>query len=302
MSRRNTTHHQSVWRHTIFSLMVVPPAFISSFCLPLPFLFESWFLIVVWFIRFLEATTPDIQSYKLSNRLSNRKQRGVWRPLAPFAHQKRGGPFFGTEEEKAAESVRFNVASEGLLLYLTMSELPIQFKEIVQVSLRCPELVFMFLSRYHPSANKIINSLAHCVGCKPRSHRLRHTDHGIWEIYLCARRHHQRQNRYNCRLAKPFQRVKAPNCCRCSSHESLPKYFGTQRWVEGTFLCSLCSFPWPACSDAQQLQIYDLTKKAKLNDCTTAEPIEFWKWISDSKLALVSATSVYHWSMNGELC
>ena len=143
---------------------------------------------------------------------------GLWLLLR---HQKTWWAFFGTEEEKAAESVRFNVASEGLLLYLTMSELPIQFKEIVQVSLRRPELVFI--------ANKIINSLAHCVGCKPRSHWLRHTDHGIREIYLCARRHHQRQNRYNCRLAKPFQRVKAPNCCRCSSHESLPKYFGTQR-------------------------------------------------------------------------
>jgi clathrin heavy chain len=30
-----------------------------------------------------------------------------------------------------------------------------------------------------------------------------------------------------------------------------------------------------------------------------SEPVEFWKWISDSKLALVTASSVYHWSMNG---
>ncbi len=31
------------------------------------------------------------------------------------------------------------------------------------------------------------------------------------------------------------------------------------------------------------------------------EPVEYWKWISDSKLALVTATSVYHWSIEGKL-
>ena len=29
-----------------------------------------------------------------------------------------------------------------------------------------------------------------------------------------------------------------------------------------------------------------------------AQPVVFWKWITPSKLGLVTATTVYHWDMN----
>ena len=29
------------------------------------------------------------------------------------------------------------------------------------------------------------------------------------------------------------------------------------------------------------------------------EQVQFWKWISNNKLGLVTATAVYHWSMEG---
>jgi clathrin heavy chain len=53
-----------------------------------------------------------------------------------------------------------------------------------------------------------------------------------------------------------------------------------------------------ALKDTQNLQIFNIGERAKVNDCVMSEPVEFWKWISDSKLALVTASSVYHWSMN----
>ena len=30
------------------------------------------------------------------------------------------------------------------------------------------------------------------------------------------------------------------------------------------------------------------------------EPVIFWKWISSNTIAMVTETSVYHWSLEGE--
>lgn len=38
--------------------------------------------------------------------------------------------------------------------------------------------------------------------------------------------------------------------------------------------------------------------KAKLKQCEVNEPVRYWKWISESKLAIVSKTSVYHTDIN----
>ncbi len=46
------------------------------------------------------------------------------------------------------------------------------------------------------------------------------------------------------------------------------------------------------------LQIFNLDMKAKMKSFAMTEPVVFWKWISASKLGLVTATSVYHWDMN----
>jgi clathrin heavy chain len=45
------------------------------------------------------------------------------------------------------------------------------------------------------------------------------------------------------------------------------------------------------------LQILNLDAKAKVKSHTMPEPLVFWKWISVSNLGLVTATSVYHWSL-----
>ncbi|KAG0326315.1 hypothetical protein BGZ99_009753 [Dissophora globulifera] len=50
----------------------------------------------------------------------------------------------------------------------------------------------------------------------------------------------------------------------------------------------------------RQLQIFNLEMKSKVKSHLMHEDVEFWKWISLKSLALVTGTSVYHWSMEGD--
>ena len=47
------------------------------------------------------------------------------------------------------------------------------------------------------------------------------------------------------------------------------------------------------------LQIFNLDAKAKVSSHNMPEPIVFWKWTSITILALVTATSVFHWDISG---
>ncbi|KAJ8946142.1 hypothetical protein NQ314_008964 [Rhamnusium bicolor] len=48
------------------------------------------------------------------------------------------------------------------------------------------------------------------------------------------------------------------------------------------------------------LQIFNIEMKSKMKAHTMTEDVIFWKWISPNTLALVTETSVYHWSMEGD--
>lgn len=48
------------------------------------------------------------------------------------------------------------------------------------------------------------------------------------------------------------------------------------------------------------LQIFNIEMKSKMKAHTMTEDVIFWKWISLNTLALVTETSVFHWSMEGE--
>ncbi|XP_016996056.1 clathrin heavy chain [Drosophila takahashii] len=48
------------------------------------------------------------------------------------------------------------------------------------------------------------------------------------------------------------------------------------------------------------LQIFNIEMKSKMKAHTMTEDVVFWKWISLNTLALVTETSVYHWSMEGD--
>jgi len=51
---------------------------------------------------------------------------------------------------------------------------------------------------------------------------------------------------------------------------------------------------------AKTLQIFNIEMKSKMKAHTMTEEVVFWKWISLNSLALVTETSVYHWSMEGD--
>lgn len=53
-------------------------------------------------------------------------------------------------------------------------------------------------------------------------------------------------------------------------------------------------------SAQKALQIFNIEMKSKMKAHTMAEDVVFWKWISLNTLALVTETSVYHWSMEGD--
>lgn len=50
-------------------------------------------------------------------------------------------------------------------------------------------------------------------------------------------------------------------------------------------------------AQSRTLQIFDLGQKAKIKSATMNEDVQYWKWISDTSLGLVTDTSVYHWDV-----
>ncbi|XP_060534182.1 clathrin heavy chain [Cylas formicarius] len=48
------------------------------------------------------------------------------------------------------------------------------------------------------------------------------------------------------------------------------------------------------------LQIFNIEMKSKMKAHTMHDDVIFWKWISPNTLALVTESSVYHWSMEGD--
>jgi clathrin heavy chain len=50
----------------------------------------------------------------------------------------------------------------------------------------------------------------------------------------------------------------------------------------------------------QQLQIFNLDLRAKMKSHAMPVPIQYWRWTSPNSIALVTAESVYHWSIEGD--
>lgn len=51
-------------------------------------------------------------------------------------------------------------------------------------------------------------------------------------------------------------------------------------------------------AQSRTLQLFNLSTKLRLSTYTHSEDIVFWRWISQSTLALVSSKSVFHWDVN----
>lgn len=51
-------------------------------------------------------------------------------------------------------------------------------------------------------------------------------------------------------------------------------------------------------AEGDNLQIFNLELKSKIKSYQIPQPVVFWKWISATKLGLVTASAVFHWDMN----
>jgi hypothetical protein len=49
------------------------------------------------------------------------------------------------------------------------------------------------------------------------------------------------------------------------------------------------------------LQLYSLDDFASIKSITLPEPIFYWRWVTDEELGIVTTSTVYHWTIHGEL-
>ena len=54
------------------------------------------------------------------------------------------------------------------------------------------------------------------------------------------------------------------------------------------------------CVAGKTLQIFNIEMKSKMKAHTMTDDVIFWKWINLKTVALVTETSVYHWSVEGK--
>lgn len=64
-----------------------------------------------------------------------------------------------------------------------------------------------------------------------------------------------------------------------------------------SYLCVSSQF-----TAGKNLQIFNIEMKSKMKAHQMIDDVIFWKWINLNTIALVTETTVYHWSMEGELC
>lgn len=50
-------------------------------------------------------------------------------------------------------------------------------------------------------------------------------------------------------------------------------------------------------AQSRTIQIFDLGAKQKLKSTVMAEDVVYWKWFSETSLAMVTDRSVYHWDV-----
>ena len=85
-------------------------------------------------------------------------------------------------------------------------------------------------------------------------------------------------------VANPLSPVKRPITADSALMNPMSKVIALKATVAGTA--------------GDSLQIFNLDAKAKIKSFQITQSVVFWKWISATKLGLVTATSVYHWDMN----
>lgn len=55
--------------------------------------------------------------------------------------------------------------------------------------------------------------------------------------------------------------------------------------------------PAGGAATGNSLQVFDLDSKTKLKAFAMSDQVVYWRWISPSKLGLVTTSAVYHWDL-----
>jgi clathrin heavy chain len=104
------------------------------------------------------------------------------------------------------------------------------------------------------------------------------------EKFICVRETGASNNVVIVDMANPLTPLKRPITADSALMNPSTKVIALKATVAG--------------STGDSLQIFNLEMKSKMKSFQIAQPVTFWKWISNTKLGLVTATTVYHWDMN----
>lgn len=67
------------------------------------------------------------------------------------------------------------------------------------------------------------------------------------------------------------------------------------------FLCVVCLWMLlRAAKSTMQIFNLEISKKIKSHKMPDDEPIQFWTWINNTTVGVVTIKSAYHWSVEGE--
>ncbi len=102
--------------------------------------------------------------------------------------------------------------------------------------------------------------------------------------FICVRETGPQNSVVIIEVANPLSPLKRPITADSALMNPFSKVIALKATVSGTA--------------GDSLQIFNLEMKTKIKSYQIAESVVFWKWISASKLGLVTATTVYHWDMN----
>ncbi|CAJ0571334.1 unnamed protein product, partial [Mesorhabditis spiculigera] len=74
----------------------------------------------------------------------------------------------------------------------------------------------------------------------------------------------------------------------------------TRRPIQADSVIMNPNRPIMALKAGTTLQLFNIESKARVKNHTMPEEVSYWKWVNEETIALVTATSVYHWSLEGE--
>eukprot|EP00271_Cylindrocystis_brebissonii_P014176 TRINITY_DN35436_c0_g1_i1.p1 TRINITY_DN35436_c0_g1~~TRINITY_DN35436_c0_g1_i1.p1 ORF type:complete len:1694 (-),score=426.59 TRINITY_DN35436_c0_g1_i1:500-5581(-) len=106
------------------------------------------------------------------------------------------------------------------------------------------------------------------------------------EKYICVRETSPANSVVIIDMAMPMQPLRRPITADSALMNPSSRILALKAQIQGT--------------TQDHLQIFNIEEKTKIKSYQMPEQVVFWKWISTTMLGLVTQTSVFHWSIQGE--